>query len=136
MKKLMMENFRCGLLAVLLLIIFTLPALAARQPAVFEQAFSLVMDNYVEQPDPSYLASSAVRGMEELLRANNRGYAGAEPDYGAIGSDKAKAVGLVNDTWSRLLESTGSDARELEHAAIRGMMASLDPHTLFTSPEA
>ncbi|MCX5830223.1 MAG: S41 family peptidase [Deltaproteobacteria bacterium] len=124
-----------ALLIVTLLAGWHLSAFAEESPVVFRDAFSKIMENYVEQPDPSYLASSAVNGMEELLNANNRSFAKISIDYSAIGIDAKKAENLVADRYLIWSKSAPSDPRKWEYAAITGMLAALDPHSGFLTPE-
>ncbi|MDD5168542.1 MAG: S41 family peptidase [Syntrophales bacterium] len=124
-----------ALLAVTLLAGWPLPAFTEESPVVFREAFSKIMKYYVEPPDPSYLASSALGGMEEFLHAQKRSFTKINIDYSMIGNDAKKAENLVADQYPLWLKSTPSDSRQLEYAAISGMTAVLDPHSSFLTPE-
>ncbi len=124
-----------ALLVVALLAGWHSSAFAEESPVFFREAFSKIMINYVEQPDPSYLASSAVNGMEELLNANNRSFSKMGMDFSDIGKDSQKAENLVADQYVIWSKATASDPRQLEYAAIKGMLAALDPYSSFLTPE-
>ena len=80
-----------ALLVVTLCTGWLLPAFAEESPGVFREAFSKIIKNYVEQPDPSYLALSAVNRMEEFLHANNKSITNIAIDDRAIGKDAKPA---------------------------------------------
>ena len=113
-----------------------LSAFAQESPVVLREAFSKIMEDYVEQPDPSYLASSAVNGMEVFLSSVNRDFPKTDIDYSTVGIDAKKAENLVADQYLIWSKSTPSDPRKLEYAAIDGMLAALDPHSGFLTPDA
>lgn len=123
------------LFTVMLLSEWHLPAFAEEAPAVFREAFSKVMEQYVEKPDPSYLALSAVGGMEEWLNARKQTIVRKETNYGDIGQDAARAENLVVDRYTVWSKSAPAASRELEYAAIEGMLRGLDPHSSFLTPE-
>lgn len=135
MRGLQARKIMGALVVVIMLAGFHLPAFAEESPVIFREAFSKIMENYVEQPDPSYLASSAVNGMEELLKAHNRNFAKIAMDYSDIGKDTKKAENLVADRYVIWSKSTTSAPWQLEYAAIGGMIAALDPNSSFLTPE-
>jgi len=124
------------LLGVILVLGWHLPAFAEESPVVFREVFSKIMEGYVEQPDPAYLASSAVNGMEVFLKSGNRDFSKSGIDYSAAGMDAKKAENLVADQYLIWSKSAPSDPRKLEYAAINGMVAALDPYSSFLTPEA
>jgi C-terminal peptidase prc len=118
--------------------IVLLPQLVAAEktPGTLKEAFSLIMNNYVESPNPSYLTSNAINGMIELLESKKIDFARPDIDLSSIKGDKDAALKQILRTYSELLKSANDQSQELESAAIRGMVSSLDPHSSYMTVEA
>ncbi len=102
---------------------------------VFPQVFSAILDNYVEQPPLPFLTLNAVNGMEDMLSSNNKTFTKPDINLEDIKDDKTKAVRLVSSVFNNLLNTTGVKPKELEYAAIKRMLKSLDPHSSFLTPD-
>ena len=74
--------------------------------------------------------------MEEFLHANNKSITNIAIDDRAIGKDAKRAENLVADTYAISSKSIPLGTRQLEYAAIEGMLyAALDPHSNFITPQ-
>ncbi|MBI5748699.1 MAG: caspase family protein [Nitrospinae bacterium] len=101
---------------------------------VLPEAFSLILDFYIEQPDVSHLTSSAIKGMEDMLISNNKVFNKSAIDLSAIRS-KATAFDLITEKLKTFSSAADVPYKQLEHAAIKGMLKNLDPYSSFMTPD-
>ena len=102
---------------------------------VFPQVFSVILDNYVEQPPLPFLTLNAANGMEDMLSSNNKTFTKPDINLDDIKDDKNKAIRLVSSIFNNFLSTTDVKPKELEYAAIKRMLKSLDPNSSFLTPD-
>ena len=115
--------------------VMPIKGVAEESLTVFPQVFSIILDNYVEQPPLPFLTLNAVNGMEDMLSSNNKTFIKPDINLEDIKDDKTKAIRLVSSVFNNFLNTTGVKPKELEYAAIKKMLKSLDPHSSFLTPD-
>ena len=73
--------------------------------------------------------------MEDMLSSNNKTFIKPDINLEDIKDDKTKAIRLVSSVFNNFLNTTGVKPKELEYAAIKKMLKSLDPHSSFLTPD-
>ncbi len=135
MKRLAVNKFIISLLLIVFVIRWASPVIAEEAFLIFSEVFSKVLDSYVEQPDVTSLASSAISGMEDMLISRNKMFAKPDINFQDIKGDRTNALNVVSSTFRYFLNASGMHPKELEHAAIKGILKSLDPHSGYIAPE-
>jgi len=115
--------------------IFTETGASDHHLMVLTNAFSLIEENYVDPVDGELLAQNAVKGMERYLREYRISSAGKIGDMDFNQNGKSRAIGYLSASFNKIVRSTSVHPRELQYAAINGMMKSLDPYSVYLSPE-
>jgi carboxyl-terminal processing protease len=108
---------------------------AEKPLTVLPEIFSLILDNYVDQTDISSLTYGAINGMESILISNNKSFIKPEINLDVINGDRNKAIGIIADTLKTFTNSTDVPSKQLEHAAIKGTLKTLDPYSLYMTPD-
>jgi C-terminal processing protease CtpA/Prc len=102
---------------------------------VLEDAYYQIRNNYVDPASPDKLSASAIRGMEDYAMVKKITL--AKP---AIGSKEqtitdTEALTKIGETFGLLVGRSDLDPKLLEHAAVKGMIQSLDLQSSFISAE-
>lgn len=102
---------------------------------VLEDAYYQIRNNYVDPASPDKLSASAIRGMEDYAMVKKITL--AKP---AIGSKEqtitdTEALTKIGETFGLLVGRSDLDPKLLEHAAVNGMIQSLDLQSSFISAE-
>ncbi|MEK6744016.1 MAG: S41 family peptidase [Nitrospirota bacterium] len=129
MKKFLQKKSYFIFIVLSFLVLLPQAVVAGRTPDVFEKAFSVVMKNHVEAPNPSSLSASAIREMIELLRSKKIDHKMPDGDGSAAPRNSDEAVRQVVAFYKEIAGSTDISPEELEGAAIKGLLKALDPHS-------
>lgn len=121
--------------AALLLIALTLPAtIASAAKDLIQEAIPIIADNYIDQPEMSFLAAQALEGARiKIQRVKKAAPASNDLQIGA-GKDKNATIAFIKDTLTKLSDQSGIPYHELEYAALKNLTVSLDPHSDFLTP--
>jgi len=97
--------------------------------------YFMINKYYVDPVTPSQLSASAVRGMEEFAASKKsvlQKHVTTSPENSMSEEEALKTIGVAFGSFS---QASDLDPKLLEHAAVKGMMKSLDPHSAFMSSE-
>ncbi|MFH1723199.1 MAG: S41 family peptidase [Elusimicrobiota bacterium] len=95
---------------------------------VFKKSFSLVLENYVDEPTPYYLLSSAMLGIDEYLESMDSPHEAQSPDI-PKNANMETALDSFSKAFEKIEKRSGLPSLEIEYAAIEGMLGALDPHS-------
>ncbi len=115
--------------------IFTETGQTDDQLMVLTNAFRLIEENYVDPVDGDLLAQNAVKGMEQYLREHGITSFSNTGDMAHSRNGKSRAIGYLSSSFNAFVRRAPVHPRELQYAAINGMMKSLDSYSVYLSPE-
>lgn len=127
--------FRIFIIA-LFLITLTFPSVFAHaEKSVIEEAIPLIADNYIDQPELSFIAAQALEGAKLRLKQEKKEI----PALNGISSDSDKdqkaVIAFIRDRLVQLSGHSGIAYQELEYAALKNLTISLDPNSDFLTPQ-
>ena len=109
-------------------------AFAAPDKSLIEEAVTLVMDNYIDEPDNSFIVKQTLEGALLKLRESKKTEPASTNTPADATKDKKAAVNLIKEGLGILSDKFGIPYRELEYAALKNLAVSLDPHSDFLTP--
>lgn len=121
--------------AALLLIALMLPATHAfAAKDLIQEAIPIIADNYIDQPEMSFLATQALEGARLKLQKEKKAAPAINDLQMSPGKDKNATIAFIKDSLAKLSDQSGIPYHELEYAALKNLAVSLDPHSYFLTP--
>jgi len=129
------KKHSCILVAALFFIVLTLPAaFASAEKSIIQEAIPLVMDNYIDQPEISFVVKQTLEGALLKLREGKKTAPVADDTPVNLAKDKKDAIKIIKEGLDLLSNQFGAPYKDLEYAALKNLAVSLDPHSDFLTP--
>lgn len=126
--------FRIFSVVILFALLATTVAFAAPDKSIIEESVTLTMDNYIDEPDISFIVKQTLEGALLKLREGKKMESIEDPPQGNSATDKKSAVNLIKKGLVILSDQSGIPYKDLEYAALKNLASSLDPHSSFLTP--
>lgn len=134
----MIKSKKCIRVFVILLFFigWTLSAsFASAGRPLIQEVIPLVTDNYIDEPDMSFLAAQSLEGARLKLQQAKKDVPAMSALPANSERDKNAVTAFIRDSLTKLSDQSGISYQELEYAALKNMAVSLDPHSDFLTPQ-
>lgn len=118
------------------LITLILPsAFAYAQKSIIEEAIPIINNDYIDQPELSFLAVQALEGAKRKLKQEKKELPALNEIPANIENDQKAAITFIKENLTRLSDHSGVTFQELEYASLKNLAISLDPNSDFLTPQ-
>ncbi len=108
---------------------------AYAEKPIIQEAIPLIVDNYIDQPEMSSLATLALEGARLKLQQEKKDISALNALPANSGQDKNAVIAFIKDGLAKLSDQSGISYQELEYAALKNLTVSLDPNSGFLDPQ-
>lgn len=128
------KSFRIFIVCLFLITLIFPTAFVYAEKSIIGEAIPLIANNYIDQPEMSFLAGQALEGAKQKLKQEKKEVP-ALNGITANTEDQKAVIAFIEDRLARLASQSGISYQELEYAALKNLAVSLDPHSDFLSPQ-
>lgn len=102
---------------------------------MFADAYEKVKQHYIDPVPPGRLAMNAIQGMEDFAASTSNAVIKTTHTSSEHMENDEQALMAVGVAFESFAQNPRLDSKLLEQAAIRGMIRSLDPNSVFMTPK-
>ncbi len=128
------KYFRLLVTALFFIALILTATLASAEKSIMQEAIPLIADNYIDQPEMSFLAAQALEGARLKLQQEKKDIPAGKDAPANSAMDKNAVITFIKDGLTKLSDQSGISYRELEYAALKNLTVSLDPNSDFLTP--